>query len=223
MKQWLLGFLLLLVFGLLAACSSDDKEVPAGHGHGVYMLIDTSGTYTQELEKAQQVINVALSRLYPGDSFAVARIDTGSFSEMDIVAKVTFDDRPSMTNHQKRLFREEIDRFVRSVKPSSYTDITGGLLQAVEYLNEKGTKKKTVLIFSDLKEELDKGYVRDSIQFKLKGFDVVALNVTKLKSDNINPQEYLSRVDDWQARVEGGGGTWRVTNDMDQLEKIFNN
>ena len=54
MKQWLLGFLLLLVFGLLAACSSDDKEVPAGHGHGVYMLIDTSGTYTQELEKARR-------------------------------------------------------------------------------------------------------------------------------------------------------------------------
>ncbi len=223
MRLSVLGFSLLLAFGVLAACSSDNKEVPAGHGHGVYMLIDTSGTYTQELEKAQQVINVALSRLYPGDSFAVARIDTGSFSEKDIVAKVSFDDRPSMANHQKRLFREEIDRFVRSVKPASYTDITGGLLQAVEYLNEKGTKRKTILIFSDLKEDLEKGYVRDNIQFKLQGFDVVALNVTKLKSDNYNPQEYLNRVEDWKARVEGGGGTWRVTNDMDQLEKVFLN
>ena len=213
---------ILLVLGLIAACSSDE-EGPTGHGHGVYMLIDTSGTYTRELEKAQQIINVTLSRLYPGDSFAVARIDTGSFSERDIVAKVSFDDRPSMANHQKRLFKEEIDKFVRTVRPSSYTDITGGLLQAIEYLNEKGAKRKTVLIFSDLKEELDKGYVRDSIQFKLKHFDVIALNVTKLQSDNINPQEYLSRVEDWQARVESGGGTWRVSNDMDQLEKIFMN
>ena len=69
--------------------------------------------------------------------FAVARIDTGSFSEKDIVAKVTFDDRPSMANQQKREFQKRVDDFVRTVKPASYTDITGGILQATEYLNEK--------------------------------------------------------------------------------------
>jgi len=212
---------LLLLAGLclaLGACGgASEKRAP---GHGVYMLIDTSGTYTQELEKAQQIINVTLAKLYPGDSFAVARIDTGSFSEKDIVAKVTFDDRPSMANHQKRLFKEEIDKYVKTVRPAKYTDITGGILQATEFLNEKGTGKKTILIFSDMKEELEAGYKRD-IGFELKGFDVVAINVTKLRSDNIDPKEYMSRIDEWQARVVAGGGTWKVTNDMDQLEKIF--
>ena len=35
------------------------------------------------------LINYLLGTLQPGDSLAVARIDTGSFSEKDIVAKVT--------------------------------------------------------------------------------------------------------------------------------------
>ena len=215
-----LGLILFISFSLaLVSCGGKEQVAP---GHGVYMLIDTSGTYTKELEKAQQIINVTLAKLYPGDSFAVARIDTGSFSEKDIVAKVTFDDRPSMANHQKRLFKEKIDEFVKTVKPAKYTDITGGILQGTEFLNEKGTGKKTILIFSDMKEELEAGYKRD-IGFELKNFDVVAINVTKLRSDNIDPKEYMSRIEDWQARVVSGGGTWKVTNDMDQLEKIFLN
>ncbi len=60
---------------LLVACSSGDAPVP--DTQGVYLLIDTSGTYTQELEQAKRVINFTLSELNPGDSFAVARVDTG--------------------------------------------------------------------------------------------------------------------------------------------------
>ena len=198
----------------VAACSDD----PVAQNKGVYMLMDTSGTYTKELKKAQQIINVILSRMEPTDAFAVARVDTGSFSEKDIVAKVNFDDRPSMANQQKRKFRENIDRFVNQVKPASHTDITGGLLQAIEYLNEKQTGRKTILIFSDLKEDLKKGYIRD-IPLQLGGYDVVALNVTKLRTDNVDPREYLTRLEDWQRRVEQGGGTWRVINDLDRLEQ----
>ncbi|WP_455210531.1 vWA domain-containing protein [Kaarinaea lacus] len=214
----------IVFFGLvfaLAGCSGGEGG-PKNHHRGVYMLIDTSGTYTKELEKAQNIIKFLLARLNPGDSFAVARIDTGSFSEKDIVAKVTLDDRPSMANQQKRVFSDEVDEFVKTVKPASYTDITGGVLQAVEFLNEKNPGKKTILIFSDLKEDLDKGYIRD-IEFKLKGFEVIALNVTKLSSDNYNPNQYLARLEQWQTRVESGGGRWHVTNDMDQLEHIFIN
>jgi hypothetical protein len=201
---------------LVIGCSSE--EVP--HNKGVYMLLDTSGTYTEELNKAQLIINYTLAKLNPGDTFAVARVDTGSFSEKDIVAKVTFDDRPSMANRQKLKFRDDIDRFVKTVRPSAYTDITGGMLQAIEYLNEAGVGKKTVLIFSDLKEELKKGYVRD-IPLQVGGFDVVALNVTKLRSDNIDPREYMDRLSMWQARVESGEGTWRVINDMERLESVI--
>jgi hypothetical protein len=213
---------MMLMAGLLlvtAGCG-DRQEVP--NTRGVYMLLDTSGTYTQELKKAQLIINYTLAKLNPGDTFAVARVDTGSFSEKDIVAKVTFDDRPSVANNQKLKFRDDIDRFVKGVKPAAYTDITGGMLQAVEYLNEAGVGKKTILIFSDLKEELKKGYVRD-IPLQVSGYDVVALNVTKLRSDNVDPREYLDRLSKWQARIEAGEGHWRVINDLERLENVIAN
>jgi hypothetical protein len=188
--------------------------------NGVYMLLDTSGTYREELDKAEQIIRFTLSRLDATDTFAVARIDTGSFSEKDIIAKASFDDRPSAVNRQKRVFAQQVADFVTSAESAPYTDITGGMLQAVEYLNEKGTGHKTILIFSDLKEDLEAGYVRD-IDFELGGFDVIALNVTKLRSDNMDPREYLGRLEEWQGRVEKAGGQWRVINDLDGLEGLL--
>jgi hypothetical protein len=201
---------------LLASCSNET----APRNTGVYMLLDTSGTYAEELTKAEQIIRFTLSRLDATDSFAVARIDTGSFSEKDIVAKASFDDRPSAVNRQKRVFAQQVSDFVENADPSPYTYITGGLLQAVEFLNEKGTGQKTILIFSDLKEDLETGYVRD-IDVPLEGFEVIALNVTKLRSDNIDPREYLGRLEEWQGRVEKTGGEWRVINDLDGLEGLL--
>lgn len=213
-KSFFIGISILM----LVACS---KEAQVARTHGVYMLLDTSGTYTQELKQAQRVISFSLLKLKPGDSFAVARVDTGSFSEKDIVAKVTFEDRPSRMNQQKRAFLEKVDKFVKSVKGSAFTDITGGILQGIEFLNERAPGKKTILIFSDLKEELHKGYKRD-IDFQLQGFRVIALNVTKLRSDNIDPKEYMDRLEKWRTRVESGGGEWKVINDLERLEALFN-
>ncbi len=207
------------VWLIAAACLMGCADTTS-HAQGVYMLLDTSGTYRTELNKAQSIVNYLLGTLQPGDSFGIARIDTGSFSEKDIVAKINFDGRPSVANNQKRAFRETIDRFIGGAKGSPYTDITGGILQAVEYLNESGAGKKYILIFSDLEEDLKKGYVRD-IPFQLEGFQVVALNVTKLRSDNIDPREYMQRMEQWRQRVEDGGGTWRVINDLERLDKIL--
>ena len=190
------------------------------HNTGVYLLLDTSGTYNQELDKAEQIILYTLARLEPTDSFAIARIDTGSFSERDIIAKVTLDDRPSTANMQKRQFAETVGSFLDHVESSQYTDITGGLLQAIEFLNEKAPGRRTVLIFSDLKEDLQAGYVRD-LDLPLADFEVVALNVTKLRSDNVDPRVYLDRLEAWRTRVEGSGGTWRVINDLDRLEALL--
>lgn len=202
---------------LLGACGDSQ---PVNRTSGVYLLLDTSGTYSEEIEKARQIIYFTLSKLDPGDSFAVARIDTGSFSEKDIVAKVTFDSRPSTANSQKRRFQEEVNSFVETVQPSPFTDISGGLLQAIEFLNEKQPGRKIILIFSDLKEDLAEGYVRD-FPMTFSDVDVIALNVTKLRSDNVDPREYLDRLNFWRQRIESGGGDWRVINDLDRLEGIF--
>ncbi|MEJ2452463.1 MAG: VWA domain-containing protein, partial [Gammaproteobacteria bacterium] len=77
-----------------------------------------------------------------------------------------------------------------------------------------------ILIFSDLKEELRPGYVRN-IPLKLKGFQVIAVNVTKLRSDNVDPREYMNRLAKWKSKVVTGGGSWKVINDLERLEPIF--
>ena len=205
----------LLVLVMLAGCTRQTQNPY----RGVYLLLDTSGTYTEELEKAQRVINYYLGSLGAGDSFAVARIDSGSFSEKDIIAKVTFDGRPSQMNAQKREFAKVINLFIGSVESAQYTDISGGLLQAVEFLNETNAGQKSILIYSDLREELPEGYNRN-FSYELDGFQVFALNVTKLREDNIDPSEYLSRLTDWQAKVEQGGGQWQVVNDLDRIDAL---
>ena len=208
--------LLLAVLPLLVGGCTDTTS----HSKAVYMLLDTSGTYTRELDKAAAIINYLLGTLQPGDSLAVARIDTGSFSEKDIVQKMTFDGRPSVSNQQKRDFKQSIDTFVKEVKGAPYTDITGGILQAAEYLYETGAGRKVVLVFSDMEEELAAGYVRD-IPLQLQGIEIVALNVTKLRGDIMDPRKYMGRLEDWKKKVETGQGQWRVINDLERLERIL--
>jgi hypothetical protein len=189
--------------------------------HAVYMLIDTSGTYAQESGKARLIVNYLLGTLQPGDSLAVARVKSRSFTEKDIIAKAMFDTRPTQANAQKRAFREKVDAFLRSVQGSAYTDITGGLIQGAEFQNETGAGKKTILIFSDMQEELDKVTIRN-FPISLKNIRVIAVNVTKLNTDNIDPRRYLGRLDAWKKRVTSAGASeWRVINDIERLDAIF--
>jgi len=209
-------FIFALLIGLAAGGCTDAQNRTTG----VYILLDTSGTYALELKKAQSIVNYLLGTLQPNDTLAVACIDTGSFSEKDIVAKMTFDQRPSLANNQKRAFQNTVADFVAKVKSSSYTDISGGILQAIEYLNEAGAGQKYILIFSDLKEELAKGHVRD-VPFQLSDFNVIALNVTKLRQDIRDPGNYLDRVEQWRSKIESGKGKWRVVNDLERIDGIF--
>ncbi|RRJ83516.1 VWA domain-containing protein [Aestuariirhabdus litorea] len=201
---------------LLSGCGEPRPEHRA-----VYLLMDTSGTYTRELQKAQGIMNYLLATLDSGDSIAVARIDSGSFSEKDIIAKATLDERPSTANQQKRVFKQQLDRYVNGLsRGSRHTDITGGLMQATEFLNETAAGERYVLIFSDLEEDLAKGHIRD-FPIELGGIRVVALNVTKLRSDNIDPRDYLHRLQNWEKRVVDGGGYWQVINDLERLDRLI--
>jgi hypothetical protein len=211
-------FLACLPAVALAAAGCTDQR---SHSHAVYMLVDTSGTYAQEAPKAQLIINYLLGSLQAGDSLAVARVQSRSFSEKDIVAKATFDSRPSQEHAQKRAFREKIDSTFRAISGSRHTDITGGLIQGAEYLNETGAGHKTIIVFSDMQEELDKVTQRD-FPINLKGIRVVAVNVVKLKTDNVDPRLYLGRLEAWQKRVvKAGAREWRVINNLERLDDIL--
>jgi hypothetical protein len=210
---------LLLAAALLAAGGCADKQ---RHARAVYMLVDTSGTYANELDKAQRVLDYLIGTLNPGDSLAVARVKSRSFSEKDILAKVTFVKDPLQVNEQKLAFKKKMGGLKEKVKGgSAYTDISGGVLQAAEFLNETGAGRKTIVIFSDMQEELDKATRRD-IPLNLAGIRVVALNVTKLDTDNVDPRRYLGRLEWWEKRVKQAGATeWRMINDLEHLDRIL--
>ena len=209
-----LGVLLFIV-----ACGPETK-----HNQAVYMLIDTSGTYAKETGKAQLVVNYLLGSLNPGDVLAVGRVKSRSFSEKDIVAKVSLGKDPLAANAQKRAFSEQISGFTKTTKDakgSRYTDITGGMLLAAEFLNESEAGRKTIVIFSDMQEELDYKTVRD-FPIRLDGIRVVALNVTKLDTDNVDPRRYIDRLEWWERRARSAGASdWKVVNDMEHLDRIF--
>jgi hypothetical protein len=215
-KLSLIGVLFITM--MLGACG--DSRV---HSQAVYMLVDTSGTYAQELGKATKIINYLLATLNPGDSLAVAKVETRSFTEKDIVAKVTFDKRPSQATLQKRAFKSKIEEFSKVAKGTAFTDITGGLLQGAEYLNETKAGTKTIVIFSDMQEELGKGTIRD-FPIRLDGIRIVALNVTKLKTDNADPRIYLDRLARWEEKARKAGATdWVMVNDLENnMESILN-
>jgi len=201
---------------VLAGCT-DQRS----HAQAVYLLVDTSGTYAEEVDKAQLIVNYLLGTLQSGDSLAVARVRSRSFSEKDIIAKATFDGRPTQANAQKRVFRDQIAEFTKTARGSAYTDITGGLIQGAMFLNETGAGKKTILIFSDMQEELDKTTIRN-FPIDLKEIRVVAVNVVKLKADNIDPRRYTGRLEAWQKRVEDAGASeWHVINDIEHLDALL--
>lgn len=213
-RLWFIPF---LVLALLSASCAD----PRTHAQAVYMLVDTSGTYSKQLDKAQRIVSYLLGTLKSGDSLAVARVKSRSFSEKDIIAKVTFVKDPMQANAQKRDFIEKISHFDSGIKKgSAYTDITGGIIQAAEFLNETGAGQKTILIFSDMQEELDKRTIRD-FPIDMKGIRVVAVNVVKLRTDNVDPRRYLGRLDAWEKRLRAAGATdWQVINDFDHLQRV---
>lgn len=209
--------ILVAVLLLFASACGDSRS----HARAIYVLVDTSGTYAQEAGKAQRIVNYLLASLEPGDSLAVARVESRSYSERDIIAKATFDSRPSQANAQKRAFRDTVGGFLKTVRGSRYTDITGGLLQGAEYLNETGAGTRILIVFSDLQEELDRATVRD-FPINLRDIRIVAVNVVKLRTDNVDPRLYKARLDAWQQRVEAAGAAqWRVVNDLERLQSVL--
>lgn len=215
MKRICLALLVSLLC-LAAGCT----QVGGQHARAVYVLLDVSGSYNQKLDDANPVINYLLGTLNSGDSMTVAKIDSASFTEKDVVAKVTFDQRPSVANQQKRVLREQLDQFFQDRHPSDNTDVSGAMLQAAQALDESGAGHRYILVFSDLDQDLPKGYVRNS-KLPLDGAEVVAVDVTKERADNVNPQRYLDRLDHWQKIVTADGGRWEVVNDLDRLDRVL--
>lgn len=206
--------LLSLAAVLLAGCDSGP------HNRAAVVLIDISGEYAAEVEKARRVTSLLLGRLDPGDSIAVAFIDNTSYSNRNFIARVDFDHRPSVANDQKRAVRRDLDTFLdRFSVPSAHSDLTGGILLARDFLERTRVAERRIFLLSDLNEDLKPELDRDG-PLKLEGIEVVAVNVTRGEEDNIDPANYRQRVSHWQQRVQEDGGTWDMVNEIDRLQRM---
>lgn len=191
---------------------------PPNNSRAAVVLIDIQDDYAAELSQARTLARYLLANLESGDSVAIAFIDNSSFSERNFIARVTFDHRPSVMTAQKRTVSADLDAFIERFRvPSHHSDITGGVLLAADYLKEVGARHNHLFILSDLREDLPPWLNRD-VSFDLDAVDVVAVNVTRQRGDNLNPEGYRQRLADWRARVEASGGQWRVVSDLGRLE-----
>ena len=205
--------LLAMAGALLAACSP-----PADHNRAAVVLIDISKDYASEMARAQTLSNYLLANLDGGDSLAVAFIDNSSVSERNIIARATFDHRPSVAGQQKRAFQAEVHDFMQRFKvPSHHSDITGGVLLATDYLNDVEAGRKYLFLLSDLQEDLPPWLNRE-MAIRLEGVQVYAVNVKRQRADNNDPQAYQDRLAGWQRRVEDGGGQWQMVSDLARIE-----
>ncbi|TDT41718.1 hypothetical protein DES49_1820 [Halospina denitrificans] len=192
---------------------------PTNHSRAAFVLMDISDSYAAERDQARRLTNYLLSQLDTGDSLAVGFIDNSSFTERNIVAQVTFDERPSVASQQKRVFQRRVTGFMENFQtPSYHSDITGGVLLARDYLEQVDAGEKHLFLLSDLHEDVPPRLERD-MKLNLSDVQVVAINVKRQRSDNENPQEYEQRLASWEKRVEENGGRWAMVNNMERLEK----
>ena len=187
----------------LLGCSDASR-----YSQAVAVLIDVSGTYAdQKPEVARIVKREVLPSLVPGDTLAIVRIDSESYSKDDVVAFVTLDQRPSHANTQKLALAKTLDEFAAGGERSQYTDIPGAMMLSAEYLHETHAKSQAILLFSDMEADLPIGARRKFSEKEFEGIRVVALNVKKLEADNANPDELRTRLATWENVVTRAGGS----------------
>lgn len=204
---------------LLAAGCSDGRS----HARATCVLVDVSGTYADQRPEVARILKSGiLPKVRPGDTFLLVRIDDDSYGKENVEATVTFDAQPSRANAQKLALAGKLEKFASAKVRGRFTDISGALLLATEYLRETRAGKKTIVIFSDMREELPPGARRTLGPKELEGIDVVALNVKRLASDKLDPAGYRKRLAEWGSRfAASSAASWKVVLDPEELVQQF--
>jgi hypothetical protein len=186
---------------LAGSCSSG-----AQYAQAIVALVDVSGTYADQKPEVVNVIRKGLlPRLSPGDTLVVIRIDNQSYGKQNVEASMTLDVRPSKANAQKLALASALDTFAHKQLRSQHTDIRGAMMLGAEYLRESNAGRRTMVVFSDMEEDLPRGVKRDMAADELKGVRVLAMNVKRLSRDNANPTAYRARLANWEKQLTSHG------------------
>jgi len=202
----------------VAACS-DSKQYETSY----CALVDVSGTYAGEKSSVVNTVKAGIvPQMIPGDSMFFVMIDSNSYSEDNLVTKLTLDYRPTRANSQKLAVAQKLDEFGKGKARSKMTDISGALMLCSDYLKATGSGKKVVFVFSDMNEELPAGVVRKFADDEFDGIDIVAMNIIKLNKDSANPEVYRKRLEQWQQRAAASGArSWNTLIDATKIPEYI--
>jgi hypothetical protein len=96
------------------------------------------------------------------------------------------------------------------------------LLQAAQHLAARKAASRTIVLFSDLEEDLPPNCRRDVVlPATLRGREVIATNVTRLPEDNREPARYARRLEGWRQLVEAAGARWKIAPDAAGVTSLF--
>ncbi|HKJ52781.1 MAG TPA: hypothetical protein VKB27_14840 [Gammaproteobacteria bacterium] len=202
----------------VAACS-DSKQYETSY----CALVDISGTYASEKASVVNTVKAGIvPQMIPGDNLFFVKIDSNSYSEDNLVTKMTLDYRPTTANNQKLAVAQKLDEFGKGKARSNLTDISGALMLCSDYLKATGTGTKVMFVFSDMNEELPAGVVRKFADDEFKGIDIVAMNIIKLNKDSANPEVYRKRLEKWNQRTTASGArSWNTLIDGTKIPEYI--
>lgn len=201
----------------LGACEERSATASA-----VYGLLDVSKSYFREVDKALRTLRATMGFMRAHDSFAVAEIGACSFTDDAVLLSFTAPDRPTERHRLVAAYGQKLADYGSRVKPAGNTDIRGALLQAAQYLAARQAAVRTIVLFSDLEEDLPANCRRDpALPATLRGMEVIATNVTRLPEDNREPARYARRLDGWRQLVEAAGARWKVAPDATEVTTLF--
>ena len=204
----------------LGACS-ESKDFETAY----CALVDISGTYAKQKSHVVNTVKAGIvPQMVPGDSLFFVTIDSNSYSEENLVAKLTLDYRPTMANSQKVEVARKLDKFGKGKARSNMTDISGALMLCSDYLKASKAGTRVMFVFSDMNEELPAGVVRNFDEKEFEGIDVVAMNIIKLTKDSVNPEVYRKRLEKWEKRTTASGArSWNTLIDSTKIPEYIHN
>jgi hypothetical protein len=180
----------------------------------VYALLDVSGSYFRELDKAVRALRVMMAGLRAHDSFAVAEIGACSFSDDAVLLRLTAPDRPTERQRLIAAGAQRLTEYAGRARATNFTHIRGALPPAAQYLAAREAERRSIVVFSDFEEDLQPTCRRDTpLPRELAGMTVIATNVTRLPEDNRDPARYTRRLEAWRKLVEAAGARWQLMPD----------
>lgn len=212
-------FPMILVLATAVAGCTDNKQYETSY----CSLIDISGTYAGEKASVVNTVKAGIvPQMIPGDSLFFVKIDSNSYSEENLVTKLTLDYRPTKANSQKLAVAQKLEAFGKGKARSNLTDISGALMLCSDYLKATRSGTKVMFVFSDMNEELPQGVVRRFASDEFEGIDIVAMNIIKLNKDSVNPEVYRKRLEQWQERAASSGArSWNTLIDATKIPEYI--